>query len=286
VQLHLLDGTFELFRMFYGAPPGESASGQEVGAARALLRSFAALLRQPDVTHVGVAFDHVIESFRNALFDGYKTGEGMDPVLHAQFPLAERAARALGLVVWPMEEFEADDALASAAAKYADAPGVERVLLCSPDKDLAQSVRGEKVVAFDRLRKKLMDEEGVVAKFGIPPRAIPAYLALVGDPQDGIPGIPRWGAKSTATVLARYGRIDAIPADAADWDVKVRGAKTLAANLEAEREAARLYERLATLRLDAPIPEPLDALRWTGPSEDLAPLCAELRIDPPRLPSP
>ena len=143
----------------------------------------------------------MIESFRNALFDGYKTGEGMDPVLHAQFPLAERAARALGLVVWPMEEFEADDALASAAAKYADAPGVERVLLCSPDKDLAQSVRGEKVVAFDRLRKKLMDEEGVVAKFGIPPRAIPAYLALVGDPQDGIPGIPRWGAKSTATVL-------------------------------------------------------------------------------------
>jgi 5'-3' exonuclease len=249
----------------------------EVGATRGFARSLLALLRQPEVTHVGVAFDHVVESFRNELFDGYKTGEGIDPELWAQFPLVERAARALGVVVWPMVEFEADDALATAAARFADAPDVERVLLCSPDKDLAQCVRGDRVVLFDRMRQNVIDESGVHDKWGVAPASIPDYLALVGDTADGIPGIPRWGAKSTSTVLAEYGHLEEVPDDESAWTVKVRGAKSLAKNLREMRDEAALYKRLATLRTDAPVEEGLEDLRWRGADrEALDALCEEL----------
>ncbi len=278
VQLHLIDGTYELFRSHFGAPPAIDADGRAIGATRGLLRSMLALLREPGTTHIAIAFDQVIESFRNALFDGYKTGEGMDPELWAQFPLAERVAEALGMVVWPMVEFEADDALATAAHRWADAPGVERVLLCSPDKDLGQCVRGEKVVLFDRRRREIYDAAGIREKFGVEPRSIPDLLALVGDKADGIPGISRWGMKSTAAVLSVYGHIEAIPDDPSDWALKVRGAKSLATNLAAARAEARLYRTLAVLRTDVPLPQTdLDALRWRGARRDLLePLCAEL----------
>lgn len=274
MNVHLIDGTFELFRAYYGAPPSRSPAGQEVGATRALLRSFAALLREPGVTHVAVAFDTVIESFRNDLFAGYKTGEGMDPVLHAQFPLAERATAALGITVWSMREFEADDALATGARLYAADPRVERVYLCSPDKDLTQCVGG-KVVALDRMRKRELDREGVIAKFGVPPESIPDYLALVGDDADGIPGVPRWGAKSAAAVLSAYGHLEAIPDGA--WSVPVRGAEALAASLRAHREEVMLYRVLATLRTDVPLRETLDELAWQGaPQGELTAFCGEL----------
>jgi 5'-3' exonuclease len=265
LKLHVVDGTYELFRAYFGAPPATSPSGQEVGATRGLLRSLLALLREPEVSHVAVAFDHVIESFRNRLFDGYKTGEGVPQELASQFPLAERATAALGVVVWPMLEFEADDALATGAARWADAPGVEQVVICSPDKDLAQCVRGSRVVCLDRLRRKLLDEGGVVAKFGVPPASIPDWLALVGDTPDGIPGIPRWGAKSAAAVLARYGHLEAIPDDASGWSVSVRGADALAASLRERRGEAALFRTLATLRSDVPLAEELEDLRWQGP---------------------
>ncbi|EDM73642.1 5'-3' exonuclease family protein [Plesiocystis pacifica SIR-1] len=278
MQLHLIDGTYELFRSFFGAPPATSPSGREVGAARGLLRSLLALLREEGTSHVAIAFDHVIESFRNELFDGYKTGAGMDPALWQQFPLAERVSEALGLVVWPMVEFEADDALATGAARFADAPGVERILLCSPDKDLGQCVRGSKVVLFDRRRGETYDADGIREKFGVDPASIPDLLALVGDSADGIPGLPRWGMKSTATVLGEYGHLDAIPDDPSAWTVKVRGAKGLADKLRAGRADAQLYRTLATLRTDVPLPETeVDALRWRGARRSLLePLCAEI----------
>lgn len=277
MNVHLIDGTYELFRMFFGAPSAQSPAGQEVGAVRALLRSFAAMLRDPDVTHVGVAFDHVIESFRNDLFDGYKTGEGLEPVLYEQFPLAERATRALGIVVWPMVRFEADDGLAAAAHKFGQDPRVDRVLICSPDKDLSQCVVDDRIVCFDRRKKEMRTADGVREKFGVSPKSIPDYLGLVGDTADGIPGIPRWGAKGAATVLARYEHITEIPRSADEWDVKVRGAKSLSENLEAQREDAMLYRKLAVLRTDAPIHESLDDLRWTGADRDnLEALCDEL----------
>ncbi|MEM1417333.1 MAG: 5'-3' exonuclease H3TH domain-containing protein [Myxococcota bacterium] len=280
MQLHLVDGTYELFRMHFGAPPATAPDGREVGATRALLRSLHGLLRERDVTHVGIAFDSVVESFRNGLFDGYKTGEGMDPALHAQFELAERAAAALGIVVWPMKEMEADDALCTAARRFADAPGVERIFVCSPDKDLCQVVRGGHIVTFDRRRGRITDEEGVKTKFGVPPAAIPDYLALVGDTADGIPGIPRWGAKSAARVLEHYGSLEAIPDDARTWEVKVRGAAALAENLATRREEAALYKRLATLRDDAPIDTSLEELRWGGVDAPLlAAVCEELGDD-------
>ena len=202
MNVHLIDGTFELYRAHFGAPESTSPSGQEVGATRGLLRSFAALMREDDCTHIAVAFDHVIESFRNDLFDGYKTGEDVEPELWKQFPLAERAADALGMVVWPMVKYEADDALATATVRFSEHPAVERVLICTPDKDLSQVVRGPKIVQFDRIRGTMRDEAGVVDKFGVNPESIPDWLGLVGDAADGIPGIPRWGAKSAATVLA------------------------------------------------------------------------------------
>jgi 5'-3' exonuclease len=277
MNVHLIDGTYELFRSWFGAPESRSPEGLEVGATRGFLRSMAAMLRDESVTHVACAFDHTVESFRNDLFDGYKTGEGLEPDLFAQFPLVEEASRALGIVTWPMVEFEADDALAAGAAKFRDHPDVDRVLICSPDKDLCQCVRNGDVVTLDRRRSILLDDAGVREKFGVGPESIPDYLALVGDAADGIPGIPRWGAKSAATVLAKFTHIDAIPDDHEAWGMKVRGAAKLAENLRAQRDDAMLYRKLATLRTDAPIPEALDDLRWTGPHRaELESLCERL----------
>lgn len=278
MKVHLVDGTYELFRMYFGAPAATDPSGREVGATRALLRSLLALVTTPGVTHVGVAFDTVIESFRNELFDGYKTGEGIDPLLFAQFPLAARATAALGLTVWSMVELEADDAIATAAHRLEDDPRVEQIVVCSPDKDLAQCVRGERVVLWDRRREQILDEAGVREKFGVAPGSIPDYLALVGDSADGIPGIPRWGARSAATVLARYPRLEEIPDDASAWEVKVRGAAGLAESLRGRRDDALLYRRLATLRTDAKLEDDLVAsLAWAGADRDaLTALCDEL----------
>ena len=277
MKLHLVDGTYELFRAYFAMPALSAPDGREVGAVRGLVQTLINLLRQPDVTHVAVAFDTEILSFRNQLFDGYKTGEGTAPELLAQFPLAERATAALGLVVWPMTEFEADDALGTAAVRWQDAPGVEQIVLCSPDKDLAQVVSGDRVVALDRRREIITNEAGVREKFGVAPASIPDYLGLVGDSADGIPGIPRWGAKGTAQVLAHYGHIESIPADAAQWGINVRGAKSLATSLAENMEAALLYRRLATIRLDVPITEELADLEWQGtPQQRYQALCDEL----------
>ena len=277
VDVHLIDGTYELFRAWFGAPEATSPGGREVGATRGFLRSMAAMLRDESVTHVGCAFDHTVESFRNDLFHGYKTGEGLEPDLFDQFPLVERASRALGMVTWPMIEFEADDALAAAAAQLRDDPRVDRVVIASPDKDLCQCVVRDDVVTLDRRRAIVLNEDGVRQKFGVSPESIPDYLALVGDTADGIPGIPRWGAKSASTVLAKFVHLEAIPDDPREWNVKVRGASTLANNLREERADAMLYRTLATLRTDAPIPESLDDLRWKGPNrEELEALCEEL----------
>ena len=282
MKIHLSDGTYELFRAHYSPRPGRAApDGGDVKATHGLAQSLIALLQQPDVTHIAVAFDTVIRSFRNELFAGYKTGDGIDPALRAQFPLAERITAALGLTVWPMDEFEADDAIATAAVRFASAPEVEQVIMCSPDKDLAQVAADDRIVMLDRRKNAITDAAGVVAKFGVPPSAIPDYLALVGDAADGIPGIPRWGARSAAAVLARYGSIDAIPADAADWDIKVRGGANLANALSAQYDDAILYRRLATLRADVPLPETEpDQLRWRGVRQpDFTDLCQSLGLE-------
>jgi 5'-3' exonuclease len=277
VQVHLVDGTFELFRAYYGAPSAVAADGKEVGAVRGLLRSLYRLLGDPGVTHVACAFDHVIESFRNDLYPGYKTGEGIEAALWQQFELAETASRALGIVTWPMIEFEADDALATACERFRVLPEVSRVVICSPDKDLTQCIADHVVVAWDRVRDRKLDRDGVVAKFGVPPESIPDYLALVGDAADGLPGIPRWGAKSSATVLARYGHIEQIPAAASAWGIPVRGASALAENLQTNLQDALLFRRLATLRYDVPLAEDLQALRYRGPDRAaLADLCARI----------
>ncbi len=279
MKVHLVDGTYELFRAYF-APVNKGATapdGREVGATHQLLRSMAALLREPDVTHVAASFDTVIESFRNELYDGYKTGDGIEPDLKNQFPLAERATAALGITTWGLIDFEADDGIATAAARFASDSRVEQVVICSPDKDLSQCVRSSKVVCRDRMRNKLLDEEGVIAKFGVRPASIPDWLALVGDSADGYPGIPRWGAKSAAAVLQRYGHIDEIPDDEAAWDVKVRGAAALAASLRGHREEAKLYRTLATLRTDVPLDESLDDVRWRGARRGaLTALCEEI----------
>jgi len=264
MKIHLIDGTYELFRNYYAVPSSLAADGMEVGATRGLLRSLVAMLRQNDVTHIGIAFDHVIESFRNELFPGYKSSAGVDAELLAQIPLAEEVCRALGLVVWPMVEFEADDAMASAVTKWSSDNTVEQMLLCSRDKDLAQCVQDTRVVMYDRMNEQIIDEPKVLAKWGVPPASIPDYLALVGDSADGIPGIPRWGAKSAATVLARYGSIEAIPGDESEWSVKVRGARVLAENLRGMLHEALLYKNLATLRTDVTLPQSLADLRWRG----------------------
>jgi len=277
MRIHLIDGTYELFRHFYAVPSAVAADKTEVGATRGLLRSLVAMLRQDDVTHVGIAFDHVIESFRNDLFAGYKTGEGIDPKLWAQFPLAEQVSRALGLVVWPMVEFEADDAMASAAHKFSASDSVDQILLCSRDKDLAQCVRGTRVVMLDRMNKRTIGERQVIEKWGVGPGSIPDWLALVGDAADGFPGIPRWGAKSASQVLAAYGTIEAIPADEAEWSVKVRGAKPLAENLRQMSREAALYKTLATLRTDVPIPQSVTDMRWRGADrKQLTAVCEQI----------
>ena len=275
VNVHLIDGTYELFRSYFGAPEAKAPDGREVGAVRGLLASLGGLLREQSTTHMAVAFDTVIESFRNDMFDGYKTGEGMDPVLWEQFPLAERAVKALGVVVWPMIEFEADDGLAAGAKKFSEHERVERVIICTPDKDLAQMVGG-RVVQLDRKQRKLYDEDGVYEKFGVAPESIPDYLALVGDDQDGIPGVPKWGQKSAATMLFHYGHLESIPENCEDWQVKLRGAKSLAQSLAEHRDAAMLYRQLATLRLDVPIEEELEDLRWRGPNAELSEFCREI----------
>ena len=280
MKIHLVDGTYELFRAYFALPAISAPDGREVGAVRGFIQTMLTLLRQPDVTHVAVAFDSVIRSFRNDLFAGYKTGEGTAPELLAQFPLAERAAAALGLTVWPMTELEADDALGTAAHRWQDAPGVAQLVLCSPDKDLAQVVRGDRVVTLDRRKDIVLDEAGVREKFGVAPASIPDYLGLVGDSADGIPGIARWGAKSAAQVLTCYGHIEQIPDDPAEWAVKVRGAKSLADSLAENREDALLYRQLATLRLDAPITEDWRQMEWQGARrEPYQQLCEELGFE-------
>jgi 5'-3' exonuclease len=261
-KLHLLDATYELFRAFFAVPSERAPDGREVGAIRGLIGTTLALLREPGVTHVGAATDHVIESFRNDLFPGYKTGAGVPAELLAQFPVAEEALRALGVVVWPMVEFEADDALATAAARFADQ--VEQVVILSPDKDLCQCVRGQRVVTHDRRRGITYDEPAVREKFGVAPSSIPDLLALVGDTADGIPGIPGWGMKTAAVVLRVYSSIEAIPHAADRWKLKMRGAERLAAGLAAQRADALLYKRLATLRTDVPLRETLADLEWRG----------------------
>lgn len=279
VKIHLVDGTYELFRAFYGAPGVRAPDGREVGAVRGLLQTLLLLLREEEVTHVACAFDHVVESFRNRMFDGYKTAAGMPAEILGQFELAERAAAALGLVVWPMTEFEADDAIATAAARWQDDPRVQQVVICSVDKDLCQMVREVRVVVLDRRRKLVLDEDGVREKFGVGPGSIPDFLALVGDAADGIPGIPRWGAKTAAQVLAEYRHIENIPDDPAAWSVAVRGARGVAASLAQRRAEAALYKNLATLRRDVPILEDLADLEWQGVRRaDYHDLCHQLGL--------
>jgi len=282
-EVHLIDGTYELFRHFYALPSVRDADGREVGAVRGVVGSVLGMINA-GATHIGVATDHVIESFRNDLWPGYKTGAGIDPDLLAQFPLLEDTLSALGVAVWPMVEFEADDALAAAAAAAALDPRVERVIVCTPDKDLAQCVRGTRVVQMDRRARAIRDEAGVVAKFGVPPASIPDYLALVGDAADGYPGLAGWGPKSTAAVLSRFGRLDDIPEDWRQWNVNVMNAASLSRTFNRDREGALLFRRLATLRTDIPLFDDVDALRWKGPTAAFAALGdrldAALRVPP------
>lgn len=276
MNIHLVDGTYELFRGFYGPPPKKSPDGRQVGATLGLMRSILALLNDPQVTHIACAFDHIVESFRNDLFAGYKTGAGIDPDLFAQFPLAEQAVSALGIVAWPMVEFEADDAIATAAVRFKDQPGVDQVIICSPDKDLAQVVTGQQVVCWDRRREIVYDEPAVIEKYGVAPASIPDYLALVGDSADGIPGIPGWGAKSSAALLSKFRHIESIPDDTSNWDITPGRARRLASNLADHRQEAELYRQLTTLRTDVPIIEDLSDLEWRGAREELTAFCEEL----------
>jgi 5'-3' exonuclease len=265
LDVYLIDGTYELFRHFYAVPPARDRDGREVGAVRGVLRSLLGMMTV-NTTHIGVATDHVIESFRNELWPGYKTGDGIDPDLFAQFPLLEETLTALGVAVWPMVEFEADDALAAAAAKAAADPRVGTVYICTPDKDLAQSVRGTRIVQMDRRARTVRDEPGVIQKFGVPPASIPDYLALVGDSSDGYPGLMGWGAKSAAAVLAKYGHIESIPDDWRSWGVNASKPATLAATLTRDRDRALLFRDLATLRTDIDLFDAVDDLRWKGPT--------------------
>ncbi|MEX0786973.1 MAG: 5'-3' exonuclease H3TH domain-containing protein [Dehalococcoidia bacterium] len=268
MNVHLVDGTYELFRHYFAVPSYKAEDGVEAGAVRGVVRSMLYLIEE-GATHLGVATDHVVESFRNDLWHGYKTGAGVAPDLMAQFPLLEEALVDLGITVWPMVEFEADDALASAAAQAAGY--AERVLICTPDKDLAQCVVGRRIVQFDRRKRNLIDEDGVVAKFGVRPASIPDYLALVGDSADGFPGLPGWGAKSTATVLARFGHIEEIPPDPAHWGVALPSAPRLAATLAGQRDLALLFKDLATLRTSLPgVDASEEHLRWKGPRAGFA----------------
>lgn len=270
MRVHLIDGTYELFRYYFAAPSHVTDSGQEVGAVRGVLGSMVQLLEQ-GATHVGVATDHVITSFRNDLWEGYKDGSEIEEGIASQFLLLEDVLRAAGFIVWPMVEFEADDALGAAANLYADDPRVDEVMICTPDKDLAQCVSDARgIVQYDRRKEVRYDEAGVHEKFGVAPTSIPDYLALVGDAADGFPGLPGWGAKSSSTVLDHYGSIDQIPAAAGQWDITIRSGAKLATTLAENRELALLFRRIATIELDAPVDASVDALEWTGPTAEFA----------------
>jgi len=265
LNVHLIDGTYELFRHYYALPSARDSAGREVAAVRGVVASVLGMTGG-GATHIAVATDHVIESFRNALWPGYKTGEGVEPDLLAQFPLLEEVLSAAGFVVWPMVEFEADDALAAGAAIAAHDARVEQVIICSPDKDLAQCVRGTRTVQVNRRTGVVYDEAGVIQKFGVSPESIPDYLALVGDSADGYPGLPGWGAKSSAAVLAKFVHLESIPIDSSEWKVNATSASALAATLSREQDRALLFRTLATLRTDIPLFDNVDELRWTGPS--------------------
>ena len=280
MKVHLVDGTYELFRHHFALPSHMTMSGREVAATRGTVGTVLQLL-EGGATHVGVATDHVVESFRNALWAGYKTSDGMPPDLLQQFDLVETALVALGVAVFAMVDFEADDAMGSAAAIAAADERVEQVVICTPDKDLGQCVTGDRVVQLDRRKDVVINQAGVTEKFGVPPESIPDYLGLVGDSADGFPGLPGWGAKSAAIVLARYGHLEAIPTDAADWDVIVRGANKLADTLHEHFDLAVLFRTIATIDRNAPTINAVDELLWTGPKPDFANICHE--IDAPRL---
>ena len=275
MEVHLIDGTYELFRYYYALPSTRDANGREVAAVRGVLNSILGMIKG-GATHLAVATDHIIESFRNALWAGYKTSAGIEPDLWAQFPLLEEALTAMGVVVWPMVEFEADDALAAGAVAAAQDQRVDRVIICTPDKDLAQCVSGTRIVQLNRRTNTIIDETGVIAKFGVPPRSIPDYLALVGDNADGYPGLDGWGAKSAAAVLARYGHFEDIPKDWREWRVNATNAGALAYTLFEELEQALLFRKLATLRTDIPLFKSVDELQWKGPTEAFPTLAARL----------
>jgi len=277
LRVHLLDGTYELFRHFYAMPHQQGRDGREVAAIIGVLGSVLGML-DGGTTHLGVATDHVIESFRNDLWAGYKTSAGIEPDLLAQFHPLEDALRAMGVTVWAMEEFEADDALAAAAHRAAQSPIVEQVIICTPDKDLSQCVRGERVVQLDRRKRELRDERGVVARFGVAPESIPDYLALVGDSADGFPGVPGWGEKASGSVLGRYVHLERIPANSKQWEVAVRGAARLSAALAEHRDLAMLFRTLATLRTDVPVFATVEDLRWRGPRPEFEAVAQRLGV--------
>jgi len=276
MDIYLIDGTYELFRYFYAVPSSKNASGQEIAAVRGVLGSILTMI-EGGATHIGVATDHVIESFRNDLYRDYKTGEGVDPELLSQFPILEKALQSMGVLVWAMIEFEADDALASAAAKAAKDKRVRRVIICTPDKDLSQCVVGSRVVQLDRRRESLRDEAGVIAKFGVKPSSIPDYLAVVGDSADGFPGIAGWGAKAAAAVFSQYPHLEDIPKDWQHWDPTLRRARPLAEALFAGWDDALLFRTLATLRVDVPVLRSIDELRWRGPAKDFKRTCERMK---------
>jgi 5'-3' exonuclease len=276
MDVHLIDGTYELFRHFFAVPPAADVSGQEIGAVRGVLHSVLSMVEH-GATHIGVATDHVVESFRNELYPGYKTSEGVPPELLSQFPILEEALEAMGVVVWAMVEFEADDALAAAAAKAAQDDRVRQVIICTPDKDLSQCVEGRRVVQLDRRRDAIRDEAGVVAKFGVSPQSIPDYLAVVGDSADGFPGVPGWGQKSAALVLSRYPHLESIPRDFRDWHPSIRSAQRLSTSLFSSWTDALLFRTLATLRLDVPMFDEVDELRWNGPHESFEEQCRRMK---------
>ncbi len=275
MDVYLVDGTYELFRHYYALPSARDDDGREIAAVRGVLASMLGMIKE-GATHIAVATDHVIESFRNGLWPGYKTGAGVEPALLAQFPLLEEVLSAAGIVVWPMVEFEADDALAAAAVAAARDSRVDRVIICTPDKDLAQCVHGARIVQLNRRTRITCDEAGVIEKFGVSPASIPDYLALVGDAADGYPGLPGWGAKSSAAVLAKYLHFESIPADSREWRVNAANASTLAATLLRERDRALLFRTLATLRTDIALFDDIDQLRWNGPTTAFTTLGARL----------
>jgi len=275
VKIYLIDGTYELFRHYYALPSALDANGREVAAVRGVLASVLGMIKE-GATHVAVATDHIVESFRNQLWADYKTSEGVEPELLAQFPLLEEVLSAAGIVVWPMIEFEADDALAAGAATATLDRRVEQVIICTPDKDLAQCVRGTRVVQLNRRTRVIIDEAGVIGKFGVPPASIPDHLALVGDSADGYPGLQGWGAKSSAAVLAKYGHLESIPKDSREWGVKVTSGSILAETLGREWDKAILFRQLATLRTDIKLFDDVDELRWNGPTPAYDAIAAQL----------